>query len=164
MWKPSGHLGSRRRAQIHLVRLLSLSSFSVSGGSLSANFVFSVWEWGTCSLQFDPAPRAGEPLVSRRPPDYCSFPLALSWCLLISDSSLFSGDQQSCKNKNLSVFLCFVPFLVFVCLVFTPPPLCSVRSAVSLFFPFLPDHLHESTFPISLLYNPLSVFFLSPSG
>jgi hypothetical protein len=24
------------------------------------------------SLQFDPAPRAGEPLVSRRPPDYVS--------------------------------------------------------------------------------------------
>lgn len=24
------------------------------------------------SLQFDPAPRAGEPLVTRRPPDYVS--------------------------------------------------------------------------------------------
>jgi hypothetical protein len=24
----------------------------------------------SCSLQFDPAPRAGEPLVSRRVPDY----------------------------------------------------------------------------------------------
>lgn len=27
----------------------------------------------TDSLQFDPAPRAGEPLVSRRPPDYVSY-------------------------------------------------------------------------------------------
>lgn len=27
---------------------------------------------GADSLQFDPAPRAGEPLVTRRPPDYVS--------------------------------------------------------------------------------------------
>jgi hypothetical protein len=30
----------------------------------------SIWFY---SLQFDPAPRAGEPLVSRRPPDYVSY-------------------------------------------------------------------------------------------
>lgn len=56
MWQPGGHTGGRRRAQVHVVsslvgvRCLGLRS----------------------SLQFDPAPRAGEPLVSRRPPDYVS--------------------------------------------------------------------------------------------
>jgi serine/threonine-protein phosphatase 2A catalytic subunit len=32
--------------------------------------ISSVVSWRVCSLQFDPAPRAGEPLVSRRVPDY----------------------------------------------------------------------------------------------
>ena len=52
-----------------------------------------------CSLQFDPAPRAGEPLVSRRVPDYFLVSSCPSWrhlrvfamlhhCMRISDDLL----------------------------------------------------------------------------
>ena len=38
-------------------------------------------------LQFDPAPRAGEPLVSRRPPDYVRLALILPERILTNSSS-----------------------------------------------------------------------------
>lgn len=56
MWQPGCHPRGGRRAQVHLV--------SVDAGRNGRSLIIS--------LQFDPAPRAGEPLVSRRPPDYVS--------------------------------------------------------------------------------------------
>jgi hypothetical protein len=40
--------------------------------SLANTLMRSVRVVSPNSLQFDPAPRAGEPMVSRRPPDYCA--------------------------------------------------------------------------------------------
>jgi hypothetical protein len=44
-------------------------------------------------LQFDPAPRAGEPLVSRRPPDYVRLLTSLD-CMLTNSVPLDAYDQD----------------------------------------------------------------------
>ena len=58
LWEPSRNHGNRRKINIQFVRR-SFVLCCARGVDI-----------GIRSLQFDPAPRAGEPLVSRRVPDY----------------------------------------------------------------------------------------------
>ena len=55
MWESSCDYGDRRAFEIHFVSTIRPAKLCLL----------------TCySLQFDPCPRAGEPMVSRRTPDY----------------------------------------------------------------------------------------------
>jgi serine/threonine-protein phosphatase 2A catalytic subunit len=57
MRQSSCYHGDRRAPEVYLVSNLLLVSFALPADTI-------------CSLQFDPCPRAGEPMVSRRTPDY----------------------------------------------------------------------------------------------
>jgi hypothetical protein len=43
------------------------------------------------SLQFDPAPRAGEPMVSRRVPDYFLVRVVFNLCVIYYTRALLQG-------------------------------------------------------------------------
>lgn len=73
-----------------------------------------------CSLQFDPAPRAGEPLVSRRVPDVSP---RLGPCSMPSNRKLTSVALSSTSCKRLEGR--FSPFLFFTRQPFHRPHLLS---------------------------------------
>lgn len=64
-------------------------------------------------LQFDPAPRAGEPLVSRRPPDYCLFDSPRRHSSL---SDLEKADLRSASLPSPPPSLFSLPLLFLLCL------------------------------------------------
>lgn len=77
MWQSGGDYGDRRKIIVHVV-----SAFRLWVGLVLTR----------ASLQFDPAPRAGEPLVSRRVPDY--FLVSVGGCRVGRVLTLHSEDNR----------------------------------------------------------------------
>lgn len=84
LWKPGCDPRGRRLAQVYLVRRPCRP----------------IPRSNDPSLQFDPAPRAGEPLVSRRPPDYVSI-----------NSHTHADSTSSCKLLHLASLCSLVRLL-----------------------------------------------------
>jgi len=88
LWQSSCHHGIGRGDEIHFVRQLAL----VLSLLTVVRFSFLIF-----SLQFDPAPRRGEPHVTRRSPDYfvCRFfLLVVYWFFFFIQSRRFCLDFQ----------------------------------------------------------------------
>ena len=74
--------------------------------SLILTLIFNI----NTSLQFDPAPRAGEPLVSRRVPDYflvSMLAIVAGYDLIVN--LLFTSDETTCHVNNVHTLTVYNP-------------------------------------------------------
>lgn len=90
----------------------------------------------SCSLQFDPAPRAGEPLVTRRVPDY----FLVSGCRIVYFEFRFIRDQVMKRRATFMFDLITYIFLN----VYTIPSSKIYTFSFSPFSYFIYGHFHSA--------------------